>query len=64
MSDEKNDQIPGDKPSENKKPKAVTPKKPGINPFNNPKNRFLTPKPGSSKMKGSGFKGGGVKKGK
>ena len=64
MSEEKNDQIPNDQPSENKKPKPMAPKKPLANPFLNAKNRFLTPKPGSSKMKGGGFKGGGVKKGK
>jgi len=64
MSEEKNDPIPNENPSENKKPKPVVPKKPLVNPFNNAKNRFLTPKPGSSKMKGGGFKGGGMKKGK
>ena len=64
MSEEKNDQIPSDPAPENKKPKPVVPKKPIANTFMNAKNRFLTPKPGSSKMKGGGFKGGGVKKGK
>lgn len=62
--EEKNDPLPENQPAENKKPKTVVPKKPPANPFTNAKNRFLTPKPGSSKMKGGGFKGGGVKKGK
>jgi hypothetical protein len=65
MSEEKTDPVPSEKPAEVKKPKPVAPKKPGPSPFNASKNRFLAaPKPGGSKMKGSGFKGGGVKKGK
>lgn len=64
MSEEKNDPASNEKPAEPKKPKMLPPKKNTIGEFNKNKNRFLSPKPGSSKMKGAGFKGGGVKKGK
>ncbi len=65
MSEEKNDPASNEKPAENKKPKPVIPKKPGLSPFNPTKNKFLaSPKPGGSKMKGASFKGGGMKKGK
>jgi len=43
---------------------VIAPKKNTVSDFSKNKNRFLSPKPGSSKMKGAGFKGGGMKKGK
>lgn len=64
MSEEKNESTPNDKPSEEKKPKILPPKRNTVSDFSKNKNRFLAPKPGNSKMKGGGFKGGGVKKGK
>lgn len=64
MSEEKNDPTPSEQPSEVKKPKPIAPKKNPVADFSKNKNRFAVPKPGSSKMKGGGFKGGGVKKGK
>ncbi len=64
MSDEKNDPTPNEKPSEPKKPKILAPKKNTVSAFAKNANRFLSPKPGSSKMKGGGMKGGGMKKGK
>lgn len=64
MSEEKNDPMPNEQPAEAKKPKPLAPKKPVVNPFNKNVNRFVSPKAGNSSRKGSGFKGGGVKKGK
>ncbi|MBC7774286.1 MAG: hypothetical protein H7246_02525 [Phycisphaerae bacterium] len=64
MSEEKNDPTPNEQPSEPKKPKTLAPKKNTVSDFTKNKNRFLAHKPGNSKMKGGGFKGGGVKKGK
>lgn len=64
MSEEKNDSNSNETPLEPKKPKVIAPKKNTVSDFSKNKNRFLSPKPGSSKMKGAGFKGGGMKKGK
>lgn len=64
MSEEKNDSNANEAPLEPKKPKLIAPKKNTVSDFSKNKNRFLSPKPGSSKMKGAGFKGGGMKKGK
>jgi hypothetical protein len=64
MSEEKNDKTPNEQPSEPKKPKILAPKKNTVSDFSKNKNRFLSPKPGTSKMKGGGMKGGGMKKGK
>lgn len=64
MSEEINDSTPNEKPEEPKKPKILAPKKNTVSDFTKNKNRFLAPKPGNSKMKGAGFKGGGMKKGK
>lgn len=64
MSEEKNDPIPSEQPAEIKKPKPIAPKKNTVADFSKSKTRFAAPKPGNSKMKGGGFKGGGVKKGK
>lgn len=65
MSEEKNDQPANEQPEGVKKPKLIVPKKAPVNPFNNPKNNTrLSSKFGNSSAKGSGFKGGGVKKGK
>lgn len=64
MSEEKIDSNAHESPLEPKKPKLSAPKKNTVSDFSKNKNRFLSPKPGSSKMKGAGFKGGGMKKGK
>ena len=64
MSEEKNEQDPSVPPTPPKKPSILPPKKSPVNPFNKNNNRFVSPKFGNSSAKGSGFKGGGVKKGK
>ncbi len=64
MSDEKNELEPESKPTPPKKPGIFSAKKNTVSDFARNKNKFLSPKPGNSKMKGGGFKGGGVKKGK
>ncbi len=64
MSEEKNDPTPNEQAPEPKKPSILPPKKNTVSDYSKNKNRFLSPRPGSSKMKGAGFKGGGVKKGK
>jgi hypothetical protein len=64
MSDEKNESTPNDKPATPKKPAATAAKKNTLSAFNKKNNRALMPKAGMSKMKGAGFKGAGVKKGK
>ncbi|MEQ1744603.1 MAG: hypothetical protein ABMA02_04200 [Saprospiraceae bacterium] len=64
MSDEKNDSTPNEKPVTPKKPAAPAAKQNTMSMFNKKNNRALMPKAGGSKMKGAGFKGAGVKKGK
>ncbi len=64
MSDEKNDSTPNEKPVTPKKPAVPAAKKNTLSAFNKKNNRALMPKAGMSKMKGAGFKGAGVKKGK
>jgi len=65
MSDEKNDSTPNEKPAAPKKPALpAAAKKNTMSAFNKKNNRSLMPKAGMSKMKGAGFKGSGVKKGK
>ncbi len=54
---------------EEQRPEVKTPKKPApkANPtsrYNKKNTSFVSPKAGTSSRKGSGFKGGGVKKGK
>lgn len=64
MSDEKNESTPNEKPAAPKKPAVPAAKKSTLSAFNKKNNRSLLSKFGNTKMKGAGFKGAGVKKGK
>lgn len=66
MTEEKNEPDPKEQPAPVKKPTVLPAKKNTLSAFNknNNNNRFVSPKAGNASRKGSGFKGGGVKKGK
>lgn len=64
MSEDKNDPVPNEQPAPEKKPKAPVQKKTPVNPFSKNNNRFVSPKSGNPGIKGGGFKGGAMKKGK